>query len=102
MKAAELAQQFSRVDTVHGAIDGSGTEGIPDLVEPFTPEQKPTEFILNPKVKEIDFFSLDDILGKDGAVYTSSKRTAEDVPEGDKAVNSGSGSGTVSICQATK
>jgi hypothetical protein len=81
--------------------DGRETEGIPGLVEPFTPEQKPTEFILNPKVKEIDFFNLDDILGKDNAVCVPSKRKAEDVSEeDDNAVtnNSGSGSGTVSIC----
>jgi hypothetical protein len=101
MKAAELAQQFSRLHSVQSAADGRETEGIPGLVEPFTPEQKPTEFILNSKVKEIDFFNLDDILGKDNAVCVPSKRKAEDVSEeDDNAVtnNSGSGSGTVSIC----
>jgi hypothetical protein len=105
MKAAELARQLSQVNTVHSATDGRGTEGILDLVEPFTPEQKPTEFILNHKVKEIDFFSLDDILDKDDAVYIPSTRTAEDISKGyhkDVTNNSGSLSGTVSTCQATK
>lgn len=105
MKAAELARQLSQVNTVHSAIDDCGTEGILDLVEPFTPEQKPTEFMLNHKVKEIDFFSLDDILGKDDGVYIPSTRTAEDMSKGDhKDVtnNSGSLSGTVSTCQPTK
>jgi hypothetical protein len=104
MKAAELAHKLSKMNTVHTVTDGHRPEATPGLVEPFMPGQRPTEFVLNPKVKEIDFLSLDDILGKDNATDLSSKRTAEDMSKGDSKVvtnNSGSVLGTVSICQAT-
>lgn len=102
MKAAELAHQLSKVNTAHTATDGHGPEGTPGLVEPFTPEQRPMEFVMNPKVKEIDFLSLDDVLGKDDTLYAP---PAENMSkEEDKAITNNPGSipRTVSICQATK
>jgi hypothetical protein len=98
MKAAELAQQLAKINTVHNATDAHGPQIIPSLVEPFTPEQKPTEFILNSKVKEIDFLSLDDVLGKDDAIFVPS---AEEMSKKEDKViitnNSRSVPGTVSI-----
>jgi len=98
MKAEELAHKLSKINIVHNVADGYGLEGTSGLAEPFTPEQGPTEFALNSKVKEIDFLSLDDILGKDNASDFSSKRIDEDMPMGDSKVitnNSGSVLGTV-------
>jgi predicted RNase H-like nuclease (RuvC/YqgF family) len=101
MKAAEVAQRYSRVSAVQSATNGRGFESITDSEEPYTPEQRPTEFAMNPQVKEIDFLSLDDILGNDDAVEIISKETTRDAAEEDDNTameNSGSGSGTVGIC----
>ncbi len=101
MKAAEIAQRFSQVDVLQAARDGRGSEDLLDLVEPYTPEQNPKEVILNAQVKEIDFLSLDDILGHDHKIEVISKRTTKDVLEEDENAimdDSGSGSRTVSVC----
>lgn len=103
MKAAEVAQRFSQVNIVQSATSGHTPESFTDSEEPYTPEQKSTDFVLNPQVKEIDFLSLDDILGNDNAVEITSNKTATDVAEEDgntNKVNSGSGSGTVCIYPA--
>jgi hypothetical protein len=101
MKAAEVAQRYSRVTVVQSATNGRGSESVTDSEEPYTPEQRPTKFVMNPQVKEIDFLSLDDILGNDDAVEITSKETARDAAEEDDnsaMENPGSGSGTVGIC----
>jgi hypothetical protein len=60
-----------------------------------TPEQKPMDFELNDHVKEIDFLSLDDILGNDEANGFTSKRAAKDlVDEDDNADMENSSSGS--------
>jgi hypothetical protein len=87
MKAAEVAERFSQANAMQNETNHHGHESGTDSGDPYTPEQEPMEFELNSHIKEIDFLSLDDILGTDETVDFNSKMATKDLLDEDDNVD---------------
>lgn len=97
MRAHEIAQTYAKSKILPVERDDSYDGTVGDLNESHTQKERPKCLSLDPKLKEIDFYSLDDVLGDDDAIYVTSKKTDNEASaEDDDTVFEHIGSETVS------
>lgn len=84
MRAGDVAEKLLTSCNPPGGPDDGWSDASEGLNDAYTPELGSQDSNLPPKLQEIDFLSLDDVLGKDDGFYvTSMKETIKDIPTGD-------------------